>query len=92
MRQNSNDTQNFVNYPLPTVDCPATLVGIAIGATRSRPFVGVPLGIFVGGVVGALAGAVLAEPRNLPVALIGSALLVLLGVAVRVLSSRPHGT
>ena len=34
--------------------------------------------------MGGLAGAVLAEPRNLPVAVIGSAMLVLLGVAVRV--------
>ena len=68
------------------------LVGIGIGASRPRPVAGVLLGIFVGGGVGAFAGAVLAEPRNLPVAAIGSALLVLLGVAVRVFSSRPHGT
>jgi hypothetical protein len=50
------------------------------------------LGIFVGAAVGAFAGAILAEPKNLPVALIGSALLVSLGVVVRALSSRPHGT
>ena len=68
------------------------LVGIGIGATRSRPVTGVLLGIFVGGGVGAFAGAILAEPRNLPVALVGSALLVLLGLVVRALSSRPHGT
>ena len=68
------------------------LVGIGIGATRPRPVAGVLLGIFVGGGVGAFAGAVLAEPKNLPVAAIGAALLLLLGIVVRVFSSRPHGT
>jgi hypothetical protein len=67
-------------------------VGIGIGASRPRPVAGVVLGIFAGGFVGAFAGAVLAEPKNLPVAAIGSALLVLLGVVVRTFSARPQET
>jgi hypothetical protein len=66
------------------------LVGIGIGATRPRPVAGVVLGILVGGCVGAFAGGVLADSRNLPVAAIGSALLLLVGIVVRVLSPRPH--
>jgi hypothetical protein len=68
------------------------LVGICLGATGRRPVIGVVLGFLAGDVVGAFAGVVLAEPKNLPVAAVGSALLVLLGVVVRVFSSRPHGT
>jgi hypothetical protein len=66
------------------------LVGIYLGATRRRPILGVLLGIVVGGFTGAFAGAVFTEPKNLLVAVVGSALLILLGVVVRGLSRRPH--
>ena len=64
------------------------LVGIGIGATRPRPVLGVLLGILVGGFVGGVAGGVLTQPENLPVAAIGSAVLLLLGGVVYLFSSR----
>jgi hypothetical protein len=66
------------------------LVGIYLGLTRKRPVLGVPLAAVVGVCVGAFAGVVFMEPRNLLVAAIGAALLILLGVVVRGLSRRPH--
>jgi hypothetical protein len=66
------------------------LVGIYLGLRRRRPMVGVPLGVVVGGLVGAFAGVVFTEPKNLLVAAIGSALLILLGIIVRGLSRHPH--
>jgi hypothetical protein len=65
------------------------LVGIYLGLTRRRPVLGVPLAAIVGVCVGAFAGIVFMEPRNLLVAAIGAVLLILLGVLVRALSPRP---
>ncbi len=64
------------------------LVGIGIGVTRPRPVLAVLLGVPVGGFVGGVAGGVLAQPENLPVVGIGSALLLLLGGVIYLLSSR----
>jgi len=63
--------------------------GIAVGATRPRPSLGVLLAVPIGRFAGALAGAVFTEPENVPVVAIGSALVVLLGVVVRTFSLRP---
>ena len=69
------------------------LVGIGIGATARGRSPACCWEFSWAASWARLAGAVLAEPRNLLVAVIGSALLVLLGVVVRVFSSiRPHET
>ncbi len=64
------------------------LVGIGVGATRPRPVLGVLLGIIVGWFVGGVAGGFLAQPESLPLAAIGSAVLLLLGGVVYLFSSR----
>jgi len=66
-----------------------TFVGLGMGLTRPRRRWGIPLGLLTGWFVGG-AGSLFADPRNLPLAAIGSLLLIVLGVVVRVgSSSRP---
>jgi hypothetical protein len=52
---------------------------------------GVLLGILVGWFVGGVAGGFLTQPESLPVAAIGSAVLLLLGGVVYLFSSRRAG-
>ena len=65
------------------------VVGVTIALRRRRWLIGLLLALFLGVPVGGAAAVLLAEPRNMPLALVGSALLVLLGVVVRKFSSTP---
>ncbi|MCC6125232.1 MAG: hypothetical protein IT426_09740 [Pirellulales bacterium] len=64
------------------------IVGVGIGLSRRRWIVGAILGFFGGGIVGGLAATILSVPQNIPLAPIGSAVLLLGGVAVRLFSRR----
>ena len=64
--------------------------GIVVGATRPRPLLGVLLAVPVGVLSGALAASFFTEPENVLLVVVGSVLLILLGVVVRALSRRPH--
>lgn len=66
-----------------------TFVGLGMGLTRPRRRWGIPLGLLTGWFVGGAAGSLFADPRNLPLAVIGSLVLIVLGVVVRAGSSRP---
>jgi hypothetical protein len=64
-------------------------VGIAVGATRPRPILGVLLALPVGMCWGGLVGAALTEPESVLVVAVGSTLLILFAVVIRALSRRP---
>jgi hypothetical protein len=64
-------------------------VGIAVGATRPRPILGVLVALPIGIVWGAIVAAALTEPESVLVVAVGSTLLVLFGLAIRALSRRP---
>ncbi|MEN6451008.1 MAG: hypothetical protein ABFC96_10995 [Thermoguttaceae bacterium] len=63
------------------------LVGVGIGATRPRPVLGALLGILVGVPTGGVAGGILTQPENAPLALIGPAILLLMGGLIYHLSA-----
>jgi hypothetical protein len=64
------------------------IVGVGIGLSRRRWIVGAILGFFAGGIVGVLTATILSVPQNIPLALIGSAVLLLGGGAVRLFSRK----
>jgi hypothetical protein len=64
--------------------------GIVVGATRPRPLLGVLLAVPIGVFSGALAASFFTEPENVFLVVVGSVLLLLLGVVVRVFSRRPQ--
>jgi hypothetical protein len=64
------------------------IVGIAVGATRPRPFLGLLLAVPIGALVGAAICGVFTTVENIPLALVGSVLLILVGVGIRIFSRR----
>ena len=64
-------------------------VGVTIALRRRRWGFGLALAVLVGIPAGAATAVLLAEPHNLSVVLVGSAVLVLFGVVVRKLSHIP---
>ena len=68
-------------------------IGLFVGATiafrRRRWGFGLALAVLIGPLVGGAAAVLMAEPRNLSVVLVGSAVLVLFGLVVRKLSHTP---
>ena len=68
------------------------IIGVGIGTSRRRKIVGGFGGFLGGGFIGGLAATILSVPQNIPLALIGAAVLLLGGIAVRFLSrSAPEG-
>lgn len=61
-------------------------IGISIGASRRRWKWGVFFGSFFGAASGCLAATILSLPQNVPLALIGAAILLLGGLLIRLLS------
>jgi uncharacterized membrane protein len=64
------------------------IVGVGIGSSRRRWIVGIIGGLLGGGLVGGFAATVISIPQNLPLAMIGSAVLLLGGIVVRILSRK----
>jgi hypothetical protein len=65
-------------------------IGLAAGVTRSRRFFGTLLTVPAGAVAGAMAAALFTQPENVLLVVVGSVVLVLLGVVVQVFSSHPR--
>jgi hypothetical protein len=62
------------------------IIGVGIGVSRRRKIVGGFAGFCGGGFIGGLAATIISVPQNIPLALIGAAVLLLGGIAVRFLS------
>jgi len=62
------------------------IIGVGIGLSRRRRIAGAIWGFFGGSLIGGLAATIVSLPQNIPLALIGAAVLLLGGVAVRVFS------
>ena len=62
------------------------IIGVGIGKSRRRRIAGAIWGFFAGSLSGGLAATILSVPQNLPLAFIGAAVLLVGGIAVRVLS------
>jgi hypothetical protein len=65
------------------------LSGIIVGVTQSRRLWGTLLSIPVGAVAGAVAAALFTQPENVLLVVVGSVVLIVLGVVVRTFSSDP---
>jgi hypothetical protein len=61
--------------------------GFVVGITRSRRVEGIIMAVPVAAVAGGLAAACLTQRENVPLVLVGSVVVVLLGVVVRTFSS-----
>ena len=64
--------------------------GLVAGVMQSRRFFGTLLAVPVGAVGGALAAALFTQPENVLLVVVGSVVLVLLGVVVQVFSRHPR--
>ena len=62
------------------------IIGVGIGLSRRRRIAGAIWGFFGGGLIGGLAATIISLPQNIPLALIGAAVLLLGGIVVRVFS------
>ena len=65
------------------------VIGLGTGLAQPRPVRATLLGIFLGFTVGAVAGTLLTEPRNFPLVVVGSLVLIVFSVVIRVLSDQP---
>ncbi len=64
--------------------------GLIAGVMQARRFFGTLLAVPVGAVGGALAAALFTQPENVLLVVVGSVVLVLLGVVVQVFSRHPR--
>ena len=58
------------------------MIGFGIGVSRRRRIAGAIWGFFGGGLIGGLAATIVSLPQNIPLALIGAAVLLLGGIVV----------
>lgn len=62
------------------------VIGVGIGKSRRRWIIGTIWGLIVGSISGFLAATFISVPQNVTLALVGSAVLVVGGIIVRLLS------